>query len=86
MSRDHKKASEPQNAPLIKTLFISDISITPLQVHYYSEVLTTTALLLCRNLHAEALQATVSEGLAQDPYMAARVGCDPPDARHQIYH
>jgi len=28
-------------------LFIPDISIVPLQVHYYSEALPTTALILC---------------------------------------
>jgi len=28
--------------------FILDISIAPLQVHYYSEALPTTALILCR--------------------------------------
>jgi len=27
--------------------------------------------------HAEAPQATVSEGLTQDPYMAARAGVEP---------
>src|SRR6218665_2754937 len=31
----------------------------------------TTALILYRSLHAEALQSTASEGLAQDPYFAA---------------
>jgi len=38
--------------------------------------------------HAEAPQATASEGLAQGAYMAARVGfdtCDPPDTRRRIY-
>src|SRR6218665_677013 len=39
---------------------IPDISVAPL--HYYSEALPTTALILCRSLHAEALQATASEG------------------------
>jgi len=29
----------------------------PLQVHYYSEALPTTALIMCRSQHAEALQA-----------------------------
>src|SRR6218665_1612012 len=29
--------------------FIPDISIEPLKVHYYSEALPTTALILCRN-------------------------------------
>jgi len=36
-----------------------------------SEALITTAMTLWRSLHAAALQATVSEGLAQGPYMAA---------------
>jgi len=49
--------------------FIPDISIAPLQVHYYSEALQTTALILCRSQHAKVLQATVSEGVAQGPYM-----------------
>ena len=38
-------------------------------------------LTLCRSLHAEALQTTVSEGLAQDPYVAARVGIEPTTLR-----
>lgn len=33
-----------------------------------------TALILCRSYQAEALHATVSEGLAKVPYVAARVG------------
>jgi len=47
---------------------IPDISIAPLQVHGYSEALPTTALILYRSYHAEALQATMREGLAQGPY------------------
>ena len=31
-------------------------------------------LTLCRSLHAEALQATESDGLAQGPYVMARAG------------
>src|SRR6218665_2183873 len=34
-------------------------------------------LTLCRSLHAEALQATASEGLAQVSYVAARAGFKP---------
>jgi len=56
---------------------IPDISIAPLQVHYYSEALLTSALILCLSYHPKALQATTSEGLAQGPYMAARVGFEP---------
>jgi len=46
--------------------------IAPLQVHYYSEVLPTTAF--CQSYLAEGLQATTSEGLAQGPSVVARVG------------
>ena len=34
-------------------------------------------LTLCRSLHAEMLQATVSEGLAKSSYVAARAGFEP---------
>ena len=57
--------------------FIPNISRAPLQVHYYSEVLPTTAFILCRSKHAEVLQATASEGLAQGPYVAAIAGFEP---------
>ena len=50
--------------------FIQVISIAPLQVHYCSEALPTTK-------HAEAPQATASEGLAHGPYVAARAGFEP---------
>ena len=33
------------------------------------------------DLHAEARQVTVSEGLAQDPYVAARTGFEPATMR-----
>ena len=36
---------------------------------------------MCRSLHAEALQAPVSEGLAQGPYVATRVGFEPANLR-----
>ena|SRR6218665_1553398 len=42
-----------------------------------SEALPTTAIYTVSELHTEALQATVSEGLAQGPYMAARDGFEP---------
>ena len=53
------------------------ISIAPLPVHYYSEALPTTAMTQCRSKHAEAPQTIASEGLAQGPYAAARVGFEP---------
>src|SRR6218665_963982 len=36
-----------------------------------------TAWILCREFHAEAPQATASEGLVQGLYVAARVGFEP---------
>jgi len=42
-----------------------------------SEAFPTTALILCRSYHAKVLQATVSEGLAQGPYVVARVRFKP---------
>ena len=46
----------------------------PLQVHYYSEALLITALILYQSKHAEAPQATANEALAQGPYVAAGAG------------
>src|SRR6218665_469584 len=52
----------------------------------YAALLTVRAFLkgsrpqqltLCRSLHAEELQATVSDGLAQGPYVAIRPGFEP---------
>jgi len=59
-----------------------------LQVHYYSKTLPTKTMILCRSQHAKALQAAVSEGLAQGCYMVVRVGFKPPTfwTRHQTYH
>ena len=34
-------------------------------------------MILCRSLHAETLQATASEGLAQGSYVAVRAGFEP---------
>src|SRR6218665_1340336 len=48
--------------------FIPDISIAPLEVHYFQRRSKPQQLTLCRSLHAEALQAPVSEGLAQGPW------------------
>ena len=56
--------------------FIMDISIAPFQVYYYSEALPTQ-LDTVSVFHAEAPQATVSEGLAQGPYVAPRAGFEP---------
>jgi len=56
--------------------FIQAISIAPLQVHYikrHSRHSTDTM----PEFHAEAPQATVREGLAQGPYVAARAEVEP---------
>ena len=55
----------------------------PLQVHYYSEVLPTTAMIPCQSQHDEVLQATVSEGFAQGPYVVARLEFKPVTFRTQ---
>jgi len=57
--------------------FIHSVSIAPLQVHYYSEALLTQHGYTVSEFHAEAPQATVSQGLAHDLYMAARAGFEP---------
>jgi len=47
--RLRKEASEQEVYMQFIHSFIPDISIAPLQVHYYSEALLTTALTLCRS-------------------------------------
>jgi len=59
------------------THFIYFYSASSSPLTYYSEALPTTALILCRRYHAEALQATVNEGLAQGLYLAASMGFKP---------
>ena len=56
--------------------FIQAITIAPLQVHYYSEALPTQHGTVSE-FYAETPQATVSEGRAQGPYVAARAGVEP---------
>ena len=55
-------------------------------VHYYSETLPTTArTYTVSEFHAEAhAQATVSKGLAQGPYVAARAGVEPTTLRLKV--
>src|SRR6218665_2166485 len=48
---------------------------------YYSETLQTQHGKSVPEFHAEAPQATVSKGLAQDPYVAARAGVKPKTLR-----
>src|SRR6218665_1143272 len=57
--------------------FIQDISIAPLQVHYYSEAFPTTTTDNVSEFHAEAPRATVSEGHAQGPYVVAKARFEP---------
>ena len=57
--------------------FIPAISIAPLQVLYYSEALPTTARILYIGVSRRSAQTTAGKGLAQGPYVAARVGVEP---------
>src|SRR6218665_623612 len=60
--------------------FILVISIAPLQVHYYSEALPTTARKLYQSFKPNRT-ATVGKGLAEGPYMAARARVEPTTLR-----
>ena len=57
-------------------LYLS-ISIALLTAWAFQKRSRPQQLTLSQSLHAEALQATVSEGLAQGPYLAARAGFEP---------
>src|SRR6218665_1852787 len=61
--------------------FIQAISIAPLQLqlqgHYTTRRRSRHSTDTVPEFHAEAPQATVSEGLAQGPYVAARLGVQP---------
>src|SRR6218665_993689 len=59
----------------------SSISIALLTARVFQDRSQPQQLTLCRSLHAEALEATVSEGLAQGPYVVARAGFDPTTSR-----
>ena len=61
------------------------ISIAPLQVLYYSDALQTTAHILYRSFTPKrTLQATISKGLSQGPYGAARAGVEPTTLRLRV--
>jgi len=53
---------------------IQDFSIAPLQVHYTTQRRSRHSADNVWKVHAEAPPATVSEGLVQDPYVAAKEG------------
>src|SRR6218665_3879652 len=55
----------------------SSISIALLTARVFQKRSQPQQLTLCRSLHAEALEATASEGLAQGPYVVARAGFEP---------
>ena len=59
---------------LLYFLLYLSISIVLLTAWAFQKRSRPQQLTLWRSLHADALQATVSEGLAQGPYMAARAG------------
>src|SRR6218665_521977 len=64
-----------------KMIFIHSFRII-FRLHHFKSTTTqrrsrTQKLTLCRSSHAEALQATVSEGLAQGSWRASRAGFEP---------
>src|SRR6218665_74664 len=59
------------------------ISIALLTARAFQKHSSPQQLTLCRSLHAEALQVTVSQGLAQGPYKAARAGFEPTTLQSQ---
>src|SRR6218665_2239102 len=69
----------------IHSVLFNGLSNCIVFIHFYSAFhsmsLRPQQLTLCRSLHAEALQTTASEGLAQGPYVAARAGFEPATIR-----
>ena len=61
-------------------LFIQDVYVARLQVRYFSEALPTQHDTVSE-FHAEAPQASASEGLSQGSYVEARAGVDPTTPR-----
>src|SRR6218665_2401911 len=59
------------------TVLYLSISIALLTARAFQKRSRPQQLRLCRSLRAEALQVIVSEGLAQGPYVVARVGFEP---------
>ena len=68
--------SECSGRKMVGYSFILAISIVPLQVHYYAAALPTRNG-YCAGVSRRSSQATVSRGLAQGPYVAARAGVEP---------
>jgi len=67
--------------------FIQAISIAPLKVLlYYTQKHSRQSTDTVPEFHAEAPQATVSEGLAQGPYVASRAGVEPMRLRTKGVH
>src|SRR6218665_375308 len=65
-------------------LYLS-ISIALLTACAFQKRSRPQQLTLYRSLHAEALQATASGGLAQGPYVALERDSNPPVEMHQLY-
>ena len=57
-------------------LYLS-ISVALLTAWAFQKCSRPQQMTQCRSLHAEELQATVSEGLPQGPYVAAKAGFEP---------
>src|SRR6218665_2289853 len=61
--------------------FYLSISIVFLTAYAFQKHSRPQQLILCQNLHAEVLQATISEGLAQGSYVVARAEFEPTTLR-----
>ena len=57
--------------------FIQAISIAPIQMSTTTQRRSRHSTDTVPEFHSEAPQETVSKGLAQNPYMAARAGVEP---------
>src|SRR6218665_213145 len=69
--------------------FIQDVFVAPFKSTTTRRRSRPQQLTLCRSLYVEALQATVSEGLAQGPWRGGYSGIrthDLPVQRQPIYH
>src|SRR6218665_279465 len=61
--------------------FIQGISLAPLQVHYYSEALSTAARILSRSFNPKLHRQLRVKGLADGPYVTVRAGFEPANLR-----
>ena len=73
----------PKRRSRYRILYCIAIYAALLTVRAFQKGSRPQQLTLCRSLHAEELQATVSDGLAQGPYVAIRPGFEPTTLRYR---